>query len=184
MMDVAAFAAKPESHDRLSRAQIFIFFSSNTSATKEQCDMLAAELLGGPVSATPIQGGSSYTVHRHQVRKVVQFRDSKLDMIRFGLIKQVYDQFVPRCLYHGLLGTLHVYIWDRMSGSAFCQVRREMFALDAERRLSQTVQDFAKSVDAFWILLLAFPPVHLLRTHGIEWKNAMSGLYLERLLLT
>ncbi|OAA59597.1 hypothetical protein SPI_05795 [Niveomyces insectorum RCEF 264] len=60
-MDVAMFAAGPESYDHLSRLQIANFFASNTSATREQCDTLAAALLGGPVSATPIQGGSSYT---------------------------------------------------------------------------------------------------------------------------
>ena len=147
MMDVATFAAKPENYDRLSQAQISIFFSSNTSTTREQCDKFAAELLGGPVSITPIQGGTSYTVQRLQVCKVVQFRASKLDMIHLGLIQQVYDKFVPRCLYHGLQGSLHVYIWDWVPGSAFCRVRREMFALDAEQRLSQTVQDFAKLVD-------------------------------------
>lgn len=145
-MDVAVFAAKPESYDRLSRAQIVNFFSK-ASVTREQCDELAAELLGGPVSTTPIQGGSSYTVLRHQIDKVVQFRDSKLDMVRLGLIQEVYDKFVPRCLYHGLLGCLHVYIWDWVSGQAFCRVRREMFTLDAEHRLSRTVQDFARSVD-------------------------------------
>jgi hypothetical protein len=162
-MDVATFAAKPESYDRLSRAQISNYFSSNTCATREQCDKLAAELLGGPVSATSIQGGTSYTVQRHQVRKVVQFRSSKLDMIHLGLIQQVYNKFVPRCLYHGLLESLHVYIWDWVSGPAFCLVRREMFTLDAEQRLSQTVQDFARSVDTCWILPFFFT-VYLLRS--------------------
>jgi hypothetical protein len=94
MMDVVTFAAKPESYDRLSQAQISIFFSFNTSATKEKCDKLAAKLLGGSVSATPIQGGTSYTVQRYQVGKVVQFRASKLDIIRLGLIQQVYNKFV------------------------------------------------------------------------------------------
>jgi hypothetical protein len=156
MVDVATFAAKPESYDRLSRAQIASFFSSNISATREQCDKHAAELLGGPVSATPIQGGTSYTVQRRQVRKVVQFRASKLDIIHLGLIQQVYGKFVPRCLSHSLLGSLHVYIWDWVSGPAFCRVRREMFILDAEQRLSQTVQDFARSVDICWILSVVF----------------------------
>jgi hypothetical protein len=127
MMDVATFAAKPESYDRLSRAQISIFFSSNTSATREQCDKLAAELLEGPVSATSIQGGTSYTVQRHQVRKVVQFRASKLDMIHLRLIQQVYNKFVPRCLYHGLLGSLPVYIWDWVSGPAFLGAARDVY---------------------------------------------------------
>lgn len=146
-MDVATFAAKPESYNRLSQAQIFVFFSSNTSAAREQCDKLAAELLGGPVSSMPIQDGTSYTVQRHQIRKVVQFRASKLDMTHLRLIQQVYNKFVPGCLYHGLLGSLHVYIWDWVSGLAFCRVRREMFTLGAEQRLSQTVRDFAGSVD-------------------------------------
>jgi hypothetical protein len=156
MMDVTTFAAGPESYDRLSQAQISIFFSSNTTATREECDKLAAELLEGPVSATAIQGGTSYTVQRHQARQVVQFRSSELDMIRLRLIQQVYDKFVPRCLYHGLLGSLHVYIWDLVSGPAFCRVRREMFTIDAEQRLSQTVQDFARLVYRCWIMPVVF----------------------------
>jgi hypothetical protein len=147
VMDVATFAAKPESYNRLSLAQISTFFSSNTSATREQCDKLAAELLGGPVSATAIQGGSSYTVQRPQARKVVQFRAAELDLIHLRLIEQVYDKFVPRGLYYGRLGFLRVYIWDWVPGPAFCRVRREMFTVDAEKRLSQTVKDFARSVD-------------------------------------
>jgi hypothetical protein len=143
-MDGTTFTAGPESYDRLSQAQISIFFSSNTSATREQCDELAAKLLEGPVSATTIQGGTSYTVQRHQVRQVVQFRASNLDMIHLRLTHQVYNKFVPRCLYHGLLGSLHIYTWDWVSGPAFCRVRREMFTMDAEQRISRTVQDFAR----------------------------------------
>jgi len=157
-------------------AQISIFFSSNTSATREQCDKLAAELLGGPVSATSIQGGTSYTVQRHQVRKVVQFRASKLDMIHLGLIQQVYGKFVPRCLYHGLLRSLHVYIWDWVSGPAFCRVRREMFTLDAEQRLSQTVQDFARFFASAWTnRLTAEAPPGL----QAEYEAILDTLFLE-----
>jgi hypothetical protein len=111
-MDVATFAAKPESYDRLSLAQISTFFSFNTSVTREQCDRYTAKLPRGPVSATIIQGGSSYTVERPQAFKVVQFRAAELDMIQLRLIKQVYDKFMPRCLYYGLLGVLRVYVWD------------------------------------------------------------------------
>ncbi|KAH6712140.1 hypothetical protein BKA61DRAFT_80474 [Leptodontidium sp. MPI-SDFR-AT-0119] len=175
-MDVATFAARPESYDRLSRAQISTFFSSNTSATREQCDKLAVELLAGPVSTTPIQGGTSYTVQRQQVRKVVQFRASKLDMVHLGIIQQVYDKFVPRCLYHGLLGSLHVYIWDWVSGPAFCRVRREMFTLDAEQRLSQTVQDFARFFASAWVnrLTVEAPP-------GLqaEYEAILDTLFIE-----
>jgi hypothetical protein len=155
-MDVATFAAGPESYDRLSQAQISIFFSSNTTVTREECDEVAAGLLEGPVSATAIQGGTSYTVQRHQAHQVVQFRSSELNMIRLILIQQVYHKFVPRCQHHGLLGSLHVYIWDLVSGPAFCRVRREMFTVDAEQRLSQTVRDFARSVDRCWIIPIVF----------------------------
>jgi hypothetical protein len=146
-MDVTTFAAGPESYDPLSQAQISNFFSSNNSVTREQCDKLAVELLGGPIFPTAIQGGTSYTVQRNQFHQVIQFRALDLDIIRLGLIQRVYDKFVPRCLYHGLLGTLHFYIWDLVSGPAFCRVRREMFTVDAEQRLSQTVQDIA------WLVL-------------------------------
>jgi hypothetical protein len=33
-------------------------------------------------------------------------------MIRLGLIQQVYDKLVHRCLYYSLLGSLRIYIWD------------------------------------------------------------------------
>jgi len=83
-------------------------------------------------------------VERPQAFKVVQFQAAELDMMQLRLIEQVYDKFVPRCLYYGLLGVLHVYVWDWVPGPAFCQVQREMFTVDAERRLSQTVEDFAR----------------------------------------
>jgi hypothetical protein len=96
-------------------------------------DKLAVALLGGPIFPTAIQGGTSYTVQRNQFHQVIQFRALDLDIIRLGLIQRVYDKFVPRCLYHGLLGTLHFYIWDLVSGPAFCRVRREMFTVDTEQ---------------------------------------------------
>ncbi|RKK10613.1 hypothetical protein BFJ66_g18281 [Fusarium oxysporum f. sp. cepae] len=146
-MDVTKYAAEPESYDILSEFQISDIFSK-ASITKAQCDDLAAQLLGGPVSATPIQGGNSYTVERKNVPKVVQFRSSQLDMAKLELAQQVYLNFVPQCMYHGILGSFYVYVWDRVPGSAFCRVRRKMFALDMNEShgLGQTVQDFARSV--------------------------------------
>ncbi|OAA37000.1 Protein kinase-like domain protein [Metarhizium rileyi] len=151
-MDVAKYAVGPDSYDILSRVQISNFFSSN-ACTKHQCDDLATKLLGGPVSATPIQGGNSYTVERKGATKVVQFRTSQLDMAKFGLVQQVYLQFVPHCVYHGALESLHVYIWDRVPGPAFCRVRSQIFTSDIymEQRLSQTVQDFAKFFALAWV---------------------------------
>jgi hypothetical protein len=145
-MDVSKYAVGPESYDILSQSQIFNFFSSNASGTRDECDNFAAELLGCPVSATPIQGGNSYTVENMDASKVVQFRSSQLDIAKLELAQQVYLKFVPRCVYHGTLGSLHVYIWGRVTGPAFCRVRRQMFTSDKgiDQRLKQTVQDFAR----------------------------------------
>jgi hypothetical protein len=146
-MDVSRYAAGPESYDKLSEFQVSNFFN-NTSITKTQCNELATQLLEGPVSATPIQGGNSYTVESKNVPKVVQFRSSQLDMVKLELVQQVYSNFVPQGIYHGILNTVHVYIWDRVPGPAFCRVRRNMFALDINEShgLGQTIQDFARSV--------------------------------------
>ncbi|KAI0889306.1 uncharacterized protein GGS22DRAFT_196900 [Annulohypoxylon maeteangense] len=153
-MDVSKYAVGPDSYDVLSRAQISKFFTANAPCTRDQCDELAGKLLGGPASATPMQGGSSYTVEREEAPKVVQFRDLPIDMNRFELVQQIYREFVPQCVYHGTLGSLHVYIWNRISGPAFCRVRREMFKTDApgmEQRLRQTIQDFARFFALGWI---------------------------------
>jgi hypothetical protein len=157
-MDVAKYAVGPESYDILSRVQISNFFSSHASCTKSQCDHLAAQLLGGPVSATPIQGGTSYTVERNDAPQVVQFRSLQLDMTKLELAQQVYLDFVPECLYHGALNTVHVYIWDRVAGPAFCRVRRQMFTSDIDngQRLKRTVQDFARLVNTCYTVSVDF----------------------------
>lgn len=140
-MDVAKYAVGPESYDVLSRTQISNFFSPNASVTRDQCDELAAEVLGGPVSATPIQGGNSYTVEKEAAPKIVQFRSLELNMAKLRLAQQVYLEFVPQCVYYGTLGSIHVYVWNRVPGPAFCRVRRQMFTLDVgmKQRLKQTV---------------------------------------------
>ncbi|KAI0188087.1 hypothetical protein F4808DRAFT_454269 [Astrocystis sublimbata] len=108
-MDIAKYAVGPQSYDILSRAQISTFFASNPSVTRNQCDDLAAALLGGPIAATPIQGGNSYTVKREEASK-------------YGLAQQIYFNFVPQCVYYGVLGALYIYVCDRVSGTAFCRV--------------------------------------------------------------
>ncbi|KAI1308062.1 hypothetical protein F5Y03DRAFT_351020 [Xylaria venustula] len=151
-MDIAKYAVGPQSYDILSRAQISTFFASNPSVTRNQCDDLAAALLGGPVAATPIQGGNSYTVKREEACKVVQFRSSQLDMAKYGLAQQTYFNFVPQCVYHGVLGALHIYVCDRVSGTAFCRLRQQMFGskTGVDNRLRQTIQDFAKFFALAW----------------------------------
>lgn len=147
-MDVAKYAVGPESYDNLSRHQVSEFFSANTSCTLEQCNDLAAKLLGGPVSATPIQEGGSYTVEAEGAIQVVQFRSRPLDIAQFEQIQQIYRNFVPRCQYHDTLASLHVYLWDRVPEPAFCRIRRHMFKLNIgmEERLEQAVEDCAKLV--------------------------------------
>lgn len=183
-MDVAKYAVGPESYDILSRVQISTFFSSNASRTKDQCDALAAKLLGGPISATPMQGGSSYTVGRKDVPKVVQFRSSQLDMTKIKFAQQVYDKFVPQCVYHGTEGSIYVYVWDRVPGPAFCRVRRHMFTsdLDMDQRLRQTVQDFAKSVHSYFIVSTDAHILHTMisdnfsRFFALAWVNRTPTL--------
>ena len=180
---IAKYAVGPESYDILSQVQISNFFSSNTSSTRDQCDDLAAKLLGGPVSATPIQGGNSYTVEGKEVPKVVQFRSSQLDMAKLGLVQQVYLEFVPQCVYHGALESLHVYIWNRVPGPAFCRVRQQMFTsdIDVDQRLRQTVQDFARLVNTCYMVPADFYLVayllhtmisnSIIRFFALAWVN-------------
>ncbi|KAF7557656.1 hypothetical protein G7046_g5996 [Stylonectria norvegica] len=132
-MDIAKYAAGPESYDVLSAAQISNFFSSNLSNSKDQCDELAAGLLGGPVTATPIQ--------------VPAF--AAFDMTKLGLAQQIYLEYVPQCVYYGTLGSLHVYMWNRVSGPAYCRVRQQMFRSE-DQRLRQMVQGFARFFALAW----------------------------------
>lgn len=96
--------------------------------------------------------GNSYTVERNEVPKIVQFRSSQLDMAKLKLAQQIYLEFVPECVDYGTLGSLHIYIWNRVSGPAFCRVRQHMFISDtgADPRLRQAVHDFARSVNIYY----------------------------------
>ena len=53
-MDVSRYAAKPEAYDALSAYPITKFFKEHGLARKK-IDRFAANLLGSPVSATPVQ---------------------------------------------------------------------------------------------------------------------------------
>jgi hypothetical protein len=54
---------------------------------------------------------------------------------------------------YGTLGSLHIYIWNRVSGPAFCRVRQHMFTSDTgvDPRLGQAVHDFARFFASAWI---------------------------------
>lgn len=144
-MDVSGYAAKPEAYDALSAYQISKFFIEH-GLERDEIDHFAANLLGSPVSATPVQGATSYTVSGDEAAQVVQFRHSQLPMRQIAVARQLYGDFVPDCKSQGMFGPVHVYVADLVPGPAFCRVRSQFFspAPTMEQRLQQTVQDFAR----------------------------------------
>lgn len=151
-MDISMYAAGADSYDKLSAFQISRFFERHSPTTSDDCDRLAVNILGCPVTPTPVQGATSYTVSAidaDQAPKVVQFRSKKLDVELIELARQSYGDFVPKCKpYSKMPGDVYVYVWDLVPGTAFCRVRRQFFALDIEmeQHLYQIVGDFARSV--------------------------------------
>jgi len=102
--DISRYAAKPGSYDRLSAFQISKFFKRHESTTKDECNRVAADILKSPVSPTPIQGATSYTVAADsgQIPKVIQFRSLKLNIELVEYARQTYKDFVPDCEYEGM----------------------------------------------------------------------------------
>ncbi|KAI1424262.1 hypothetical protein F5Y12DRAFT_785421 [Xylaria sp. FL1777] len=100
----------------LSQYQIRRFFEENTSVTQQQCDAMAQEITGQPITATACQDGTSYTVEGGKF--VVQFRvpNSALDMTFIQGIEQAYEGFVPRHEYRGQLGQVNVYVMNNIGG--------------------------------------------------------------------
>ncbi len=145
-MDVSRYAAKPEAYDALSAYQIAEFFTKHVLA-RDEIEHFAANLLGSPVSATPVQGATSYTVSGGEAAQVVQFRRSRLSMRQIEVARQLYGDFVPDCKSQGMFGPVHVYVANLVPGPAFCRVRSQFFspAPTMEQCLQQTVQDFARS---------------------------------------
>ncbi|KAF3760059.1 hypothetical protein M406DRAFT_343662 [Cryphonectria parasitica EP155] len=154
-MDISKYAAEAKSYNKLSAFQISRFFERQ-GPTRADCDRLAAEILSCPVSPTPIQGATSYTVaaaDSNQARKIVQFCFKKLAMKHLELAKQSYEDFVPNCKYHStMLRDVHVYEWDLVPGPAFCLVRHQFLGLNSgmEQYLYQTVEDFARFFASAW----------------------------------
>lgn len=145
-MDVSGYAAKPEAYDALSAYQITNFFNEH-GLVRDEIDHFAANLLGSPVSATLVQGATSYTVSGEETAQVVQFRRSQLPMKQIEVARQLYRDFVPECKFQGMFGPVYVYVANRVPGPAFCRVRNQFFspAPTMEQRLQQTVQEFARS---------------------------------------
>jgi hypothetical protein len=118
-MDVSGYAAKPEAYDALSAYQIAKFCNDHGLA-RDEIDRFAAKLLGSPVSATPVQCATSYTVSGDEAAQVVQFRRSQLPMRQIEVARQLYGDFVPECKPQGMFGPVHVYVANLVPGPAFC----------------------------------------------------------------
>ncbi|CAI6049100.1 unnamed protein product [Clonostachys chloroleuca] len=107
-MDVSRYAANPEAYDKLAAYQITKFFNEH-GLNRDEIDHFAANLLGSPVSATLVQGATSYTVSCDEVAQVVQFRHTQLPMNFIELARQLYGDFVPECKSRGMFGPVHVF---------------------------------------------------------------------------
>lgn len=134
----------------LSAKQICDFFSKNTSATQEECNQLAQQILSQPVYPTPVQGVTSYTITAANDAgdSVVQFRngDNALDIALFACIERVYSPFMPNHQYYGTLGALHVYKIANVGGKSVYFALKELQSNQCEL-LQRTVGDLARSVD-------------------------------------
>ncbi|KAI0884563.1 uncharacterized protein GGS22DRAFT_163806 [Annulohypoxylon maeteangense] len=102
-------------------------FFLQTSATREECDVKARELVGGEVVPIPVQGICSYSVYAGPTSEfVVQFRlkSLMLKMETVALAREIYGSLVPDTSFHGYLGeggkeTLAVYVMNRIRDMSY-----------------------------------------------------------------
>ncbi|WVN88139.1 uncharacterized protein L203_103340 [Cryptococcus depauperatus CBS 7841] len=151
----------------LSRMQIERFFKRNgLSVTQEQCDAEAQRWTTQPVTATPSQGGTSYTVEGGS-HLVVQFRlpTSTLDINLLRSIEQAYDGFVPRHEYRGQLDQLSIYTMNNLGGRCLYLARDELLANDSLLRV--TLDDYAR----FFVSAFSKTPILIERPNSIDLSN-------------
>ena len=137
----------------LSKIQISSFFEKNSPITQAQCDQEAARIIGGPVVASLVQGGTSYTVVAaafDNKTSVVQFRneDSAFDLDLLRCVEKVYSGFAPRHYSAGNLGALLVYTMDNVGGTAMYLAREQLHMSDYAL-LRETLQDYARYGDHY-----------------------------------
>ncbi|KAG5804251.1 hypothetical protein H9Q71_011157 [Fusarium xylarioides] len=151
-MDISQYAVGAEDIDILSRYQITNFFNRQKSITKNDCDRTAVRITGSHIRPTLVQGEASYTVAAETGRhpKVVQFRQSAINLELINQARQTYPEFVPNCEAHGMLADVYVYEMDFVPGVAFSRARRQLFASGMEHCLLRTVQDFARFFASAW----------------------------------
>ncbi|CUA78004.1 Pc22g21300 [Rhizoctonia solani] len=135
----------------LSKYQINNFFSENAPMTSQECDQHAQLLIGISVHASPVQGGTSYTVVSDDNTCVIQFRADSyaLDMDFLQCVEQTYSGFTARHEYVGKLGKLHVYRMNNVGGAAMYLAREQLTANNCFLLL-QTVSDYAKFFASAW----------------------------------
>ncbi|KAF4448111.1 Mus38-like protein [Fusarium austroafricanum] len=134
------------------------FFDTLTAATRAECDIKAASLIGGTVNPVPIQGAWSYTVAGGPGQTdIVQFRAerSKLDMANVNIAMRVHTDHVPRCEYYGQIGgqfPLSIYVMEKRDGVCYIQARDTSLEGKAEFEMRQfrTVGDLARFFAASW----------------------------------
>ncbi|KND86463.1 hypothetical protein TOPH_08900 [Tolypocladium ophioglossoides CBS 100239] len=147
-MDISLYAARAEDIDVLSIYQIAKFFRCHQSVTRDDCNSTAANITGSAVSPTLVQGVTSYTVAADTAPRprVVQFRNSALNVEIVREARRAYGDFVPNCESHGMLSDVYVYEMDFVPGVALSRARRQLLAHGSEQRLLRTVQDFARTI--------------------------------------
>ncbi len=128
----------------LSRHQMNKFFSASGRPTQRQCDEFAEEITGELPTATPLQGGSSYTLVVGG-EFVVQFRaeNGALDLEFLHHVETAYEGFMPCHTDLGKLGNLHVYKMSIVGGVSMYLARSSLYA-DECYLLRQTLTDFAR----------------------------------------
>lgn len=146
-MDISEFAVGPEGIDVLSAFQTTQFFKKHEHLSKDTCNELAAEMIGCPVSATPVQGVGSYTVAAvtsDESPKVIQFRHLALDLELYAKATQTYPGFVPQCEAKGTVADVYIYEMGLVTGEAFSRARRHLLRIDQEACLCQIVTDLSR----------------------------------------
>jgi hypothetical protein len=148
-MDITQYMVDEASIQALTEYQIAKFFEKNKPITQEKCQDTAAQIAGGSIVPTSVQGMTSYTVIAgNDSRKVLQFRapGASLDMKIMARARDTYKDFVPTCEQRGCLGGLSVYEMDAVEGVAFSIAQRNLCATKNYKLLERTVHDLAKYV--------------------------------------
>lgn len=101
------------------------FFDQGHSTNRASCDDRAREITNAEVSPCIDQGTCSYTVEaKSDPPTIVQFRTSfggtkKIDLSLYEKAREVYGDLVPKCQYHGEIGDLQVYSFEKLPGVTF-----------------------------------------------------------------